>query len=136
VLFECNIRGFGVNADEQQWHWAEGNKYALEGMRSILLLNGGGALALLTFFGNRTRPLTGASADAIGNSLLFFGIGTVESAIVFLLAYLTQLHYGNEGFEGRAARWHNLTYLSVFVAVASFVAGVWFARQAVIAALV
>ncbi|HMH70721.1 MAG TPA: hypothetical protein VK554_00215 [Bradyrhizobium sp.] len=31
---------------QQQWHWQEGNKYALECMKALLLLNGGGALAL------------------------------------------------------------------------------------------
>jgi hypothetical protein len=38
-----------VTPEEQQWHWKEGNKYALEAMKALLLLNGGGALALLTF---------------------------------------------------------------------------------------
>lgn len=57
---------------QQQWHWQEGNKYALECMKALLLLNGGGALALLTFFGNRGKMLTTASADTIGYALIPF----------------------------------------------------------------
>jgi hypothetical protein len=34
---------------DQQWHWGEGTKYAIEGMKALLLLNGGAAIALLTF---------------------------------------------------------------------------------------
>jgi hypothetical protein len=39
---------------DQQWHWGEGTKYAIEGMKALLLLNGGAAIALLTFIGNHT----------------------------------------------------------------------------------
>jgi hypothetical protein len=55
-----------MTPQEQQCHWAEGNKYALECMKALLWLNGGAAIALLTFFGNRGKMLTSASADAIG----------------------------------------------------------------------
>src|SRR5712675_740826 len=56
---------------DQQWHWGEGNKFAMEAMKALLLLNGGGALALLTFFGTRGK-MTAVTADAIGNELLSF----------------------------------------------------------------
>jgi hypothetical protein len=38
--------GGAMTPAQQQWHWQEGNKYALECMKALLLLNGGGALAL------------------------------------------------------------------------------------------
>src|SRR5712691_265107 len=41
--------GGAMTPAQQQWHWQEGNKYAPECMKALLLLNGGGALALLTF---------------------------------------------------------------------------------------
>ena len=34
--------------EEQRFHWSEGNKYAVEAMKSVLRLNGGSAAALLT----------------------------------------------------------------------------------------
>lgn len=128
-----------MTEQEQQWHWGEGNKYALECMKAVLLLNGGGALALLTFFGARPRALTTIPSEAIGNALFCFGIGAIGSIMLFLFAYLTQLHYGNEGTQIRSGRqaiiWHNLAYVAVLIAVGGFLFGIWFARKAVIAVL-
>ncbi|WP_441231911.1 hypothetical protein AB7828_29505 [Tardiphaga sp. 215_C5_N2_1] len=90
-------------------------------MKAVLLLNGGSALALLPFFGSRPRMLSTVATEAVGNALFSFGIGTTGSVMVFLCAYLTQLHYGNEGTEIRPGRqgviWHNLAYGAVAIAV-------------------
>ena len=120
---------------DQECHWGEGTKYAIEGMKALLLLNGGAAIALLTFIGNRApaaavKPIIAA---AVGNSLLSFGVGTVSAASVFILAYLTQLHYGNA--SASAPWWHYVTYVLVVAAVAGFIIGICFARTAVIASL-
>jgi hypothetical protein len=120
---------------DQQWHWGEGNKYAMEGMKAMLLLNGGGALALLTFFGNRGKMLTVVSADAIDRSLISFSVGTIGCALVFVMAYFTQLEYGKSGLEGSARWWHYLTYNFLLAALLGFILGIWFARQAVVSAL-
>src|SRR5229473_6610114 len=74
--------GDRVMTPDQQWHWGEGNKFAMEAMKALLLLNGGGALALLTFFGTRGK-MTAVTADAIGNALLSFGVGTVGRRLHF-----------------------------------------------------
>jgi hypothetical protein len=129
-----------MTPQERQWHWAEGNKYALECMKSLLLLNGGGAIALLTFFGNRARMLTTTGSEAIGDALFCFGLGTTGSVVVFITAYLTQLDYGNLGTERpKSTRgfltWHNAAYVALLVALGGFIVGVWFARRAVVAAL-
>ena len=71
-------------------------------MKALLLLNGSGALGLLTFFGNRGKMLTADSADAIGHALSGFGVGTVGSVLMFAFAYFTQLRYGNDGFKNPA----------------------------------
>jgi hypothetical protein len=125
-----------VTPDQQQWHWGEGNKYAMEAMKALLLLNGGGALALLTFFGNRGKT-TGAGPCAIGNTLLLFGIGIVGSVLAFLVAYLTQLQYGNSGTESKPVGrwWHFVTYIFVVLGLSGFVVGIYFAKQAVVSAL-
>jgi hypothetical protein len=124
-----------VTPDQQQWHWQEGNKYALECMKALLLLNGGGALALLTFFGNRGKMLTADSANAIGYALSSFGIGTIGSVLMFALAYFTQLHYGNAGFTGPAKLWHQSVYIGLLIGLGGLIGGIWFARIAVVAAL-
>ena len=33
----------------QEWHWEQGTKYAAEGIKATLLLNGAAAIALMTF---------------------------------------------------------------------------------------
>lgn len=38
--------------EDAKWHWAEGNKHALEAAKAILLVNGAAAIATLTFIGN------------------------------------------------------------------------------------
>lgn len=126
-----------VTPDEQKWHWGEGNKYSMEAMKALLLLNGGGALALLAFFGNRAKMLTTVSTEAIDWSLIGFSVGTFSSVILFVFAYLTQLNYGNVGTEGRSVRnwWHYVAYFSLSTALLGFFAGIWFARLAVVAAL-
>jgi hypothetical protein len=76
--------------EEQRYHWSEGNKYALEAMKSLLWLNGGSAAALLTLFGG-TRPRL--VTPYFGYSITSFGVGAACSVCLFVWAYLTQLHY-------------------------------------------
>jgi hypothetical protein len=68
-------------------HQGVRNKYAIECMKTaLLLLNGGGARALLTFFGNRGKMLTAESADAIGSlSSLSRACHNRYSATAFLM---------------------------------------------------
>jgi hypothetical protein len=125
-----------MDADpKQQWHWGEGTKYALECMRSLLLLNGGAPIALLTFLGGSNRiKLNAAGVSAIDHSLIGFGIGVLSSVLLFSMAYFTQLFYGN-GSDRVAARYHYAVYACVVLSLAGFGFGTWFAKNAVIAAL-
>jgi hypothetical protein len=38
----------GTGSNQQQWHWQEGNKYAVECMKALLLLNGGAPVDALS----------------------------------------------------------------------------------------
>jgi len=40
------------SADEAKWHWAEGMKFALEGVKLLFILNGATSVSILTFIGN------------------------------------------------------------------------------------
>jgi hypothetical protein len=121
---------------DQEWHWTEGNKYAIEGMKTLLLLNGGSALALLAFFGNRGKvtPNSIDIAHSAGNALLMFGLGALTTGFVFICAYLTQLQYGN-GNRAQAVTWHRATYITVALGITLFSFGIFFARAAVILGL-
>jgi hypothetical protein len=109
-----------IPEEHRQWHWAEGNKYALECVKALLWLNGGAAIALLTFFGNRGRMLTTASTDAIGSALTWFAAGTIGSVLVFAAAYFTQLQYGNQGFTKIAQAVHHVAYVALLAALGGF----------------
>jgi hypothetical protein len=111
-----------VSPDEQ-WHWEQGNKYAHEGIKVLLALNGGAAVALLTFAGHAGSPIAIAR---VGYSLLAFGTGALFAGMVFLTSYLTQLHYGNNN-RSVAVFFHNLSYVVVVLSIVAFLVGLGFA---------
>jgi hypothetical protein len=121
--------------EEQRWHWGEGNKYALEAMKSLLWLNGGSAAALLTFFGNRPRVLT----VWFGWALISFSVGAIFAVVLFVVAYATQLNYGNRGVPDLSKdptnRYHISAYVCLAAALIGFLFGLFCAYCAVEAAL-
>jgi hypothetical protein len=117
--------------EEQRYHWSEGNKYALEAIRSLLVLNGGAAAALLTFFGARPRLVTSAFAEA----LVSFGVGAVLSVVLFGMAYFVQLEYGNEGITPLGRRLHQLAYIPLVGALIAFLVGLQRAYAAIVPAV-
>jgi hypothetical protein len=116
--------------NHQEWHWGEGTKYALEGMKTLLLLNGGSAVALLAFVGNlkRSDATPGATATplpTVGCAILCFGFGALCVAVAFSFAYVAQLMYGNKRVD-HALIFHYLTYGTIVLSVLAFVAGLGF----------
>jgi hypothetical protein len=103
------------------WHWEQGTKYVVEGVKALTILNGGAAIALMTF-GN-SHKLTHATIFA----LACFAIGAAMSVFTFFVAYRAQLEYGNAELYGnqeerlpvwrKGQRWNNFAY---FVIAASF----------------
>ena len=73
----------------QEWHWEQAIKYAVESIKTSLLLNGAAAIALMTFA--NTRKFSGA----LHTPLVLFAVGAMLSAIAFVTAYLCELAYGN-----------------------------------------
>lgn len=111
---------------DERWHWEQGNKYALEGMKVLLALNGGAAIALLTFASHTSGQL---SVGGVGRALLAFGAGSFLAVFVFFCAYMTQLFYGNDN-RTVALRFHYGSYVVVLLAIISFLAGLGFAYGA------
>ncbi len=122
--------------DERHAHWTAGHKYAIEGAKTLLLINGGGAIALLAFVGNQIGAVPKAEefSSAIGCSLFLLGVGALSSAIIFTCAYLTQLQYGNNN-HNRASHWHWAAYAAAAISMACFLSGLWFARVALLVVL-
>jgi hypothetical protein len=105
--------------EDAKWHWAEGNKYAVEAAKAILLINGAAAIATLTFIGNlKLRP-----TRALVISMVIFAVAAVASALLFAFAYFTQLNYGNANMKW-ARRWHLGTYILLIVITVLFISGI------------
>jgi hypothetical protein len=119
---------FMTNADNQtNWHWAEGIKFALEGVKLLFLLNGAASVSVLTFIGN-VRPCSGLLIGA----LLAFAIGAASTIPAMTMAYLTQLHYGNASINDSAdidtwrtaGKFHYWAYAFMALGLACFLTGI------------
>ncbi len=122
-----------MNDHDSKWHWEQGNRYAVEAIRTLLLLNGGAALALLAFEGSKAKidQVGGEVGRLVGNSMVSFGVGALCAALGFMIAYYTQLQYGNSNWNSAAIS-HRCTYVIVVLSIFSFLVGLYFARLAII----
>jgi hypothetical protein len=121
-----------------EWHWEQGTKFAIEAMKALLVINGGAAVALLAFAGQigKNGGDPASIASRLGNSLLGFGFGALFATIGFVAAYFTQLHYGKGGENYPLAySWHFATYVPVAISILAFLAGLCFAREAILVSL-
>lgn len=112
---------------------------AHQGIKALLILNGGASVALLGFVANvfsldmdtgRARLFDGALS-----SLVFFAIGAGLSVIVSLIAYITNRAYVSALYETdhvrinsswmRAGFWNKVTIIIVILSLFAFGAGVY-----------
>ena len=108
-----------------EWHWEQGVKYAVESIKTTLLLNGAAAIALMTFI--NTRQIS----CGVRLALVLFALGAMLSAFAFMCAYFTELSYGNAGVPGadkdhawkKGQRWNSGTAVMALLSVAMFCVG-------------
>jgi hypothetical protein len=112
-------------SDDAKWHWGEGNKYAIEGVKSMLILNGAASVSVLTFIGSMKPKL---HPGYLIFSMVSFALGALFAVLIFVSAYLTQLFYGNDRWS-LARKLHISTYLVLILSVASFVGGIGLAAK-------
>lgn len=112
--------------NNSHFHWAEGFKYAIEGMKGFFILNGAGTISILTFVGSSQ-----SGDNRLVYAMLAFAVGALLSPISFVSAYLAQLCYGNEETDS-AWRFHKLTYALVSIGVIAFLIGIYFASRALV----
>ena len=116
-----------------KWHWGEGIKYALEGLKLLFMINGASAVSILTFVGT-----TKICSRILVCSLISFALGAASGIPSMMLAYFTQLYYGNaennvQGSEQQkvtmktAYKFHNATYWCTGFGILLFLTGVGFA---------
>jgi hypothetical protein len=114
------------SVDEAKWHWAEGMKFALEGVKLLFILNGAASVSILTFVGNMK-----AGSSWLIWSLLSFAFGAASSVPAMVFAYLTQLQYGNASQDEmhgghrwqQAGKRHYTAYAFIILGLLCFVIG-------------
>ena len=104
-------------------------------IRSLILVNGGAAIGILTFLGNlwtKDAALAKASAIAIGPGLSGFIVGLVFALFTSASAYLAQVavsEFSREGDRPASKRWGNrirvVAICCAIISVASFVFGAY-----------
>ncbi len=114
-----------MSDDTAKWHWAEGLKFALEGVKLLFILNGASAVAMLTFTGNSK-----VNSHQLVYSMVFFALGAASTVVIMVMAYVTQLHYGNAvqlsntATSRSAGRFHRYTYITSLFGILFFLMGV------------
>jgi hypothetical protein len=74
----------------------------VEALKTTILLNGGAAIAVLTFYGNIAKDGTHLPINrfCLRLTLASFAFGTLLAGISFLMAYLSQLYSGTDPDDG------------------------------------
>jgi hypothetical protein len=101
-----------------EWHWEQGVKYAVETIKTSLLLNGAAAIALMTFATHQ-----GSLSRGLIVALALFALGAVVSALTFGAAYMAQLRYGN-GQRSKAEDWNEYAIWLALLSVGLFFVGI------------
>ena len=108
------------------YHFEIGARIAIEGLKGLLIVNGGGATALIAL------TERGMAADKFVVSILFFGAGAIVAVAATLTAYFSQLYYANSLIgtnskkgDGNQYSLHvRLQFITIALAIASLGFGV------------
>jgi hypothetical protein len=93
---------------------------SVEGLKTLVLLNGGAIVALLAYLGQaQSRQVLAAQ---IRCPIAWFVAGLIAGTIAFFGAYLTQLSLYNESVLGAKQRHHWALWLSFALCVISIAA--------------
>jgi hypothetical protein len=80
--------------EDQRKHFELAVNILRDGLRGLLILNGGAAVALMALAGS-SEHTNAINVPLLGRSIVAFGSGAVLSLLVTLLAYVAQLHFAN-----------------------------------------
>lgn len=95
-------------------------------LKSIMLINGGAAVALLAFLGNLiTRSGSSTNIIAFADSMRMFVIGVFLGAVAYATTYFSQLFYdGDKKWQQRTGlAFHVITSLVGIAALLAFLVG-------------
>jgi len=100
---------------------------SVQGVKYLLLINGGACVALLAYIGNSENPP--ATSANLQPSMLFFIIGVLLCGGLIGLTYLTQFRLLNELRDGEDTLEHmaslRLGAVLYVLSIAAFALGAW-----------
>ena len=115
------------NENKPNWHPQEVFKgmiaIAISALKCVLLVNGGAAIAFLTFLGH----LPQSKIKCIPLIFFFFLVGVFFAALAYFFAYLTQLNLFeesiNNNFNGKHVCWLHTTIAVGLAGIICFLIG-------------
>jgi hypothetical protein len=99
-------------------------------IKSLLLLCGGAAVALLSFAGSRSST-TQISLDAYATAVAYFGGAAAGAVLTAGLAYLAQVSFGEKVWAKIGERLRYAAIIAWLASLTGFAFGVWEAADAV-----
>jgi hypothetical protein len=139
------MKGFQNVPSADQWHRQETFKglitLSIELLKMLALINGGAAVAILTFCGNLASHGLSSQFASFKPALIWYCLGLAATVLTFLVAYHTQLQlYVEETERATTAtrpkpRRHQIgiwigTALILF-SIGSFIGGSWLAANVI-----
>ena len=113
------------NDDHTQETYKSMISISVEGMKALMLLNGGAIVALLGFLGQLANR--GQQAPKAVCSLAIFVVGLVFSCICFFTSYYTQFTLFNEAKGTKQAQshmiWFSATFIFAILSISAFAIG-------------
>jgi cobalamin synthase len=140
------VKGFASDPGPNEWHRSETYKglitLAVELLKMLALVNGGAAVAILTFCGNLASHGLSSQLASFKPALIWYCLGLAATVLTFLVVYHTQLQlYAEESerasMKPRASkpRRHQIGIwigtLLILFSIGSFVRGSWLAANVI-----
>lgn len=102
-------------------------EYTCNGLKALLLLNGGAAVAILAFLGNIINSYYEKWLFGMAWRLMFFSLGSFFATIAWLFSYTSQTYYnaatGDTDKITKGDFWRYITILSVIIGGILFLIG-------------
>lgn len=118
---KVNVEREKLSSDQKRSESQITNQYALEALRSVLLINGAACVAVLSFLGNATRTTANSIAmnDKVVWGALPFAFGVAFAAASSVLAYYSRISH--RPLERKRAWTYGLEALAGLFGVAALV---------------
>ncbi len=122
-----SVQGHPTPPNPPSWHLPETYKglitLSVEALKMLMLINGGAAIAVLTYLGNLVaRAPAGHAPKMIRSALLWYCSGLLATVVAMIFAYVTQLLLYNEELRRQSGQqtrqWHAAgIWLSILLAL-------------------